>query len=56
MPLVRRVERAVGRSAAIVCHPVAAWRARALAVRAGLVSAYTLIGYAAVLSALLLKR
>ena len=50
----RRFETTLGRSAAMVCHPVAAWRAHAFAGRAGLVSAYTLLGYAAVLSVLLL--
>ena len=48
-------EKALGRSAAALCHPVAAWRVQALGGRAYLVSAYTLIGYATVLSVLLLK-
>ena len=52
---IGRFEKALGRSAAIVCHPVAGWRAHAFAGRACLVSAYTLLGYAAVLSVLLLK-
>jgi hypothetical protein len=56
MPLPpRRFEETLGRSAAILCHPIAAWHAYAFTGRAYLVSAYTLLGYAAVLSALLLK-
>lgn len=49
-----RIEIALGRTAAACVHPVAAWYARQRSMRAMLIAGYFLMGFAAVLSAVLL--
>ena len=47
------IEQALGRSLAFIVHPHAAWRILSSRGRAGLVGAYFLAGYAAMLTVLL---
>ena len=49
-----RIEIALGRTAAACVHPVAAWYARQRSMRAMLIAGYFLMGFSAVLTAVLL--